>query len=645
MNWATRCIDRINKYYLTSMILIFMFFYSVLLLTDSERIYEIAENMSNLKNLLPLIVFLSLIISFKFSLDGIRQTLIREKKRIGVYSLFGDNSYSLSLKLTKELLITIIVAAIGGMIFGYIYGYFIINIIKFIFGFYDLTLKVISWKIAIKYLCLILIVIAVNYISAYYLLRKYDIKNLIFFEDALSIDEIVFRTTKIKNYISLTFIFLILNVLSFLFFVKYIQDQVALYGFFLGFVFFAIVVYRITKIILYIKVKNTKTFDYKIEKQQFNYLYLNEIKRYWKKYYKNQSTSVTIAVLTTLILFVSLTVGYSYKENIAKEAPFDFAVSIDANLVKFDDIVQRMNQYGIKKSIDYKIYQCTEFEKYKLPTQCMRLSDYNYLRSMLGLEQISMEDSEYLLQVEDEFIKNKLTSEVDGSPKDIQGKKYIMSDEIQHFPFLQSNINGSFELIILNDTEIEMLGLEPIRSIYIAMLEDKPNPDVKNEIYRLINSSQNIIALSYISEEHITVKVILREWSRLNGLVGLSIITIMGIFLSSILMLFGISNISFFSIKNLDKVLYENKIYHSIGWDTSKINRYNSYRIRESHKISVLMNMVILIGVAAIIYLKLKEHFDNDLMIFVFCLISMLMYLLITLGYSLNIRDILYYKK
>lgn len=630
-----------NKYYLFSMTLIFMFFYAVLILTNSEKIYEIAENMYILKSILQGISVLAVFVSFKFSLDGIKQTLIIDKKRIGIYLLFGDNCYSLSLKLTKELLGTVVIAAMGGGILGIIYGHFIIGILKVIFGFDNITLKIISVQIVIIYFLFILLVIVINYITANYLLSKKDIKSLIVFEEGLALKEISLGKINVKGNVLVLIVLGVINIILLLFYIKNIEKQIAFYSLLLGIIFFGIEIYKSLRLILYIKVKNSKFTDWSIEKQQFKNLYDNEVKRYWKKYYKNQCTSGTIIILATLCLFVSLTVGYSYKENIAKEAPFDFAVSIDANMVKFDEIVQQVSPYGIKNSLNYKIYQCAEFEKYNLPIQCMKLSDYNYLRSMLGINQVSIANNEYLVQVEDEIIKDKILREVDNSQKEVYGNRYTMGEEIQLFPFLQANINGNFELIVLNDSEFDKLDLEPFRSVYIATFDNTPNQSLKNEIYRLINMSENIIDKAYIGE-HITVKVILKEWSRLNGLVGLSAITIMGIFFSSILMLLGTSNISIFCIRNLEKLLLENNIYYRIGWNTTKINRYNAYRIKEMQKTTLLMNLLIVVTITCLLYFKWKNYFDNDLMMFVFSLISIVIYLLIMLGYDFNLRRILY---
>lgn len=630
-----------NKYYLFSMTLIFMFFYTVLILTNSEKIYEIAENMYILKSILLGISVLAVFVSFKFSLDGIKQTLIIDKKRIGIYLLFGDNCYSLSLKLTKELLGTVVIAAMGGGILGIIYGHFIVGILKVIFGFDNITLKIISVQIVIIYFLFILLVIVINYITANYLLSKKDIKSLIVFEEGLALKEISLGQINVKGNVLVLIVLGVINIILLLFYIKNIEKQIAFYSLLLGIIFFGIEIYKSLRLILYIKVKNSKFTDWSIEKQQFKNLYDNEVKRYWKKYYKNQCTSGTIIILATLCLFVSLTVGYSYKENIAKEAPFDFAVSIDANMVKFDEIVQQVSPYGIKNSLNYKIYQCAEFEKYNLPIQCMKLSDYNYLRSMLGINQVSIANNEYLVQVEDEIIKDKILREVDNSQKEVYGNRYTMGEEIQLFPFLQANINGNFELIVLNDSEFDKLDLEPFRSVYIATFDNTPNQSLKNEIYRLINMSENIIDKAYIGE-HITVKVILKEWSRLNGLVGLSAITIMGIFFSSILMLLGTSNISIFCIRNLEKLLLENNIYYRIGWNTTKINRYNAYRIKEMQKTTLLMNLLIVVTITCLLYFKWKNYFDNDLMMFVFSLISIVIYLLIMLGYDFNLRRILY---
>ena len=227
-----------NKYYLFSMTLIFMFFYAVLILTNSEKIYEIAENMYILKSILPGISVLAVFVSFKFSLDGIKQTLIIDKKRIGIYLLFGDNCYSLSLKLTKELLGTVVIAAMRGGILGIIYGHFIIGILKVIFGFDNITLKIISVQIVIIYFLFILLVIVINYITANYLLSKKDIKSLIVFEEGLALKEISLGQINVKGNVLVLIVLGVINIILLLFYIKNIEKQIAFYSLLLGIIFF-----------------------------------------------------------------------------------------------------------------------------------------------------------------------------------------------------------------------------------------------------------------------------------------------------------------------------------------------------------------------------------------------------------------------
>ncbi len=87
----------------------------------------------------------------------------------------------------------------------------------------------------------------------------------------------------------------------------------------------------------------------------------------------------------------------------------------------------------------------------------MKLSDYNYLRGMLGYKQIILREDEYAIQ-----IKSRLRSEVKFMPKDLQIRNMSQNSVLQcqgiySEPFSQDGHNGGDYLLIVPDAFTETM--------------------------------------------------------------------------------------------------------------------------------------------------------------------------------------------
>ncbi|HER5362454.1 TPA: hypothetical protein VKX50_001806, partial [Streptococcus pyogenes] len=115
-----------NYHYMFSMSLIFMFFYAVLILSNSEGIYELAENMENMKVFFSVIFVVSFLVTIKFAIDGITQVIIGEREKLGIYSLAGNRITFLARMVNVNLLESFFIASIIGVILGTIYSHCIV---------------------------------------------------------------------------------------------------------------------------------------------------------------------------------------------------------------------------------------------------------------------------------------------------------------------------------------------------------------------------------------------------------------------------------------------------------------------------------------------------------------------------------------
>lgn len=625
-----------NYYYMFSMSLIFMFFYAVLILINSERIYELADNMDGMKAFFAIILVVSFLVSIKFAIDGITQVIIGQREKLGIYSLAGNRIAFLARMVTVNLLKSFFIASIIGVILGTIYSRCIAMLLELIFEMSNIPINIIGFKTFTEYIFLLITVICINYLVACIILKRKDIKDLIYCEDMLKVEESIIKHNNLLRYSVITTGILALTAIFIFLIIKNIQYDIAKYWIIASLISGSCLIYRLTKMITLIRLNKNAKFS---SKSFFKYVFSQEVIRNWKKYYKNQCLSTTILCLSCLFLFGSLTIGYSYKENIAKEAPFDLAVSVDANNVDFSSVKNKIDFNNVTDNIEYKIYLNDDFKKYNLPVQCIKLSDYNHLRKLLNKELIKLSNDHYLVQVEDMSIEKRIKNEVHNNQISINNKDYYMAEGIQNFPFLQSNINGRFELLVFNDEVINEMQLPVKRNVLIVNFKNQPNAQLKNVLYKTLNSSTNLIMDN--EKDHITIKVVLKEWSRLNGLVGLSILTIFGVFLASILILIAISHIAFYSIKNLDKIDRENKIYFNLGWSLQDISQYNTYRNKAFYINATTMILLSLLITTLSIYYSINQYIDKDIYIFTFSGISFFLYLLIMVGYRISINRIL----
>lgn len=149
-----------------------------------------------------------------------------------------------------------------------------------------------------------------------------------------------------------------------------------------------------------------------------------------------------------------------------------------------------------------KIRQMLENENiYYLYDTYMGLSDYNYLRAMLGYGQVSLSEDEYLVQV-----KERLAGEVEGIGEKLQIKgapgKYAAQEGtsqksagqegttellrcggILSDPFSQDGHNGADLIVVVPDEVLERM--EPYYTELVAQFMGEPAPDLQVRMEQL----------------------------------------------------------------------------------------------------------------------------------------------------------------
>ena len=244
-----------------------------------------------------------------------------------------------------------------------------------------------------------------------------------------------------------------------------------------------------------------------------------------------QFTMGTLTSLFTLALMgASIALMFSEYENTVLEGKFPFDVQLfsketapdfsqEKSIVEEDAGVQEWYQYHIytdgEKQVntwmlthldewgtmyqnqngepdEEKIRDMLKNENIYYPCDTyMGLSDYNHLRAMLGYEQVSLSEDEYLVHVKDRLAKQtegigdelRIKGASDqGVPREggsgLLGCGGIFSD-----PFSQDGHNGADMLVVVPDAVLERM--EPYYTELVAKLADKPSPDLQLRLERL----------------------------------------------------------------------------------------------------------------------------------------------------------------
>lgn len=226
-------------------------------------------------------------------------------------------------------------------------------------------------------------------------------------------------------------------------------------------------------------------------------------------------TMGTIAVLFTLALLSSnYAIGLSnFKGEIEKHAPFDICVTdLDAG-ENFSEVREMLKEDGwIKNDLVYSIYRSEDAKftnvlknnqvlgGYFQYDTYMRVSDYNVLRGFLGLEEVTLNDKEYLIHsvasvsnYYEEWVKVNSEIELNGTLYQCKG----IYDE----DFAQNGQNGAGYIVIVPDDVVE--NMEVYYSQYACDTLKETNNDLYLKILEFVTQDAENWATSAEGEDEL----------------------------------------------------------------------------------------------------------------------------------------------
>ena len=210
-------------------------------------------------------------------------------------------------------------------------------------------------------------------------------------------------------------------------------------------------------------------------------------------------TMGTLALLFTLTLLSSnYAVGVSsFKGEIEKSVPFDTCITVlskDENFEKVSAYMKKNN--WVKESIAYRIYKGENNTFTKVLSQnkvsggffkydtYLKVSDYNVLRGLLGLKEITLNDNEFLVH-SNSSVADYYTAYTKKNPTmDIENKKYSCKG-VYSEDFSQNGQNGDGFILVVPDEAISQMKI--YYSQYAASTKKQPNEKLYSDLKKYIS--------------------------------------------------------------------------------------------------------------------------------------------------------------
>lgn len=226
-------------------------------------------------------------------------------------------------------------------------------------------------------------------------------------------------------------------------------------------------------------------------------------------------TMGTLAVLFTLTLLSgNYAVGLSsFKGEIEQYVPFDLCISVLNQDEKFEEVSAYMDENTwVKESLVYPIYkgENNRFTDvlvqnkisggyFKYDTY-LKVSDYNVLRRLLGLKEITLKDNEFLIHSVSsvaerytQYIKKNPTLAIDNITYSCKG---VYSED-----FSQNGQNGAGFIVVVPDRAVSVM--EVYYSQYAASTKKKANEKLYKDLKKYITQDADKWASSGHREQEI----------------------------------------------------------------------------------------------------------------------------------------------
>ena len=542
--------------------------YSFLALGFSEDIISLSENMAMLTSGIVLMsVLIAFIASFVIGY-AIRFILGQRKKEFALYELMGMETKAVCYLFLVEHIIIGGFAFLLGSLAGVGLSSVLNQLVKNIFDVphsYRISFSLKAWVAALMYFILMYIF---GMFRAVKIIRKQKVVDLLY--DNRKNEELRIKSVSLSIFIVLVSIATLLAGLVLIGKGLHIQTNKALLYFSGACLLLFTGIYGVHRqfpfLLCHFNKQNPRR-KYKGE----NLFYLGQIGR------RIQSSGKTMAVVAILLtvslatMFVGLTMGAGYKANMEAYYPYDVGVAIDVPLTKesMEPVLSFIKECcAVEDSLTYYLYSVPD-----VPIEALAISDYNYLRQLLGLSPVLMNDDEFLIHCDTWGYIDKIQEELKKQPEiTLAGHTLtVAKTPIMTEPMEQHQMAGTGGyVLVLPDEVVQYLSGNKIR--LAIKLKSGGYPELRSEIRDFINSNRwnPELQAGYEMPERRAIGVQVKAWGVENSLTGFTVISFCCLYLSIIFIILSCAVLAFEQLSAIDKNRKNYTVLDRLGVDRQK---------------------------------------------------------------------------
>ena len=578
-------------YFITIAICVSLFYaITSLSSSDYELITEESYNFRALKIILQYSTYLITAILILLIAYVNKYMIGRRKREFATYVLLGAEQISVSLMFFIETIVVGFLAIITGILVGTLFSQAITAIVlisakqEVVF-----SIKLYADTVVITFIFFISMFCIIGLYNVI-VLRKIKLIDMI---NAHKQVEFQFKRSN-KVYIAIFVVSIIMYIISGSYTVKLIKSLmyigISLITFIIG--TYALF-YSIAYIMIYIK---NKCINFKYEGT--NLFLIGAIVSKVKTAPILMAT-ISITFLGAMISFIMTLVmsqwsmGYldmrvPYDIEIRNNYSTNFLAQSNIDDIKvipkldYSEIVDWLNNNGkdIESYCQVEKYIISHDDNIK-STLAIKLSDFNKLRTMLGYDEIKLNDKEFTTQwhnaVSDEVINNYVGK---NSKLNINGVTYNISQDSSYKESIGEGFYfNSDNIIILPDEVCD--NLDFIETNFVANIENKMKYEEANEfrqnyIYNWFRSNNSEFVTKYSDENDITYRVIdirIKSLEINNILTTTLAMRILGVYLGIVLLMISLTILSLSQLT--DSIEHKDRfnVLRKLGVEENQINR------------------------------------------------------------------------
>lgn len=586
-------------YFITIAICVSLFYaITSLSSSDYELITEESYNFRALKIILQYSTYLITAILILLIAYVNKYMIGRRKREFATYVLLGAEQISVSLMFFIETIVVGFLAIITGILVGTLFSQAITAIVlisakqEVVF-----SIKLYADTVVITFIFFISMFCIIGLYNVI-VLRKIKLIDMI---NAHKQVEFQFKRSN-KVYIAIFVVSIIMYIISGSYTVKLINSEIdysvkSLMYIGISLITFIIgtyaLFYSIAYIMIYIK---NKCINFKYEGT--NLFLIGAIVSKVKTAPILMAT-ISITFLGAMISFIMTLVmsqwsmGYldmrvPYDIEIRNNYSTNFLAQSNIDDIKvipkldYSEIVEWLNNNGkdIESYCQVEKYIISNDDNIK-STLAIKLSDFNKLRTMLGYDEIKLNDKEFTTQwhnaVSDEVINNYVGK---NSKLNINGVTYNISQDSSYKESIGEGFYfNSDNIIILPDEVCD--NLDFIETNFVANIENKMKYEEANEfrqnyIYNWFRSNNSEFVTKYSDENDITYRVIdirIKSLEINNILTTTLAMRILGVYLGIVLLMISLTILSLSQLT--DSIEHKDRfnVLRKLGVEENQINR------------------------------------------------------------------------